>query len=307
MQSFQGIEEFIAVVETGSFTGAAARLCVSKSVISKHIQLLEQLLSATLLLRTTRRLSLTPSGEVFYRHCSMMARTLAEAKIDVARMQDEAVGTIRIGVSNLHGAEFMSRAISEFMLLHRQLVVEVIARPTPMDPIQEGCDVVIAYGRLADSSLFARRIGYLSLCLCAAPSYLQERGIPRSVEELAAHDCLHDGSGYWHFNATEPGSTRRVPVTGRWIANDGLATLHAAATGVGIAQLPLAIIDREVAQGRLASIEGDWSLLDRDVWALYAYGRDVPLPVRLLLDYITSRFEHVRLRQSGPVDGWRDP
>jgi len=192
MSSWRGIEEFLAVVEQGSFTAAGDHLGVSKSYISKTVHELEERLGVQLLVRTTRRLSLTGAGESFHRECADLQTRLSEVEKQVGRYSTEPVGRLRVGLSDIFGSDFMSALLAEFSTEHPGIVIEPIAYLNENEIVQERFDVVIRYGVLPNSNLRARTFGYLSYCLCAAPEYVAARGWPETPQGLLEHDCLTD-------------------------------------------------------------------------------------------------------------------
>ena len=292
--SWRGIEEFLAVVEMGSFTAGAEALGVSKSYVSKIVSELEARVGAQLLLRTTRRLSLTAAGDLFHQRCLDMRASLLDVERQMAEFQERPVGRLRVGLSDIFGVTFMSSIVAEFSARHREISIEVVAYLRETDLVQEQFDVVIRYGKLIDSGLKARLFGYLSYGLCASPDYVERRGWPRDAAALADHDCLADLSGYFHFNAI--GSTSdRVKVSGPWKSNSGIALASAVRHGLGIAQLPISIIRDELADGRLTVLDEEWAFYDKEVWAVFSPGI-MPAATRAFIDHLATSFEHRKLR-----------
>lgn len=291
--SWRGIEEFLAVVETGSFTAGAEALGVSKSYVSKIVSELEARVGAQLLLRTTRRLSLTTAGDLFYQRCQEMRSALADVERQVAQFQERPVGRLRIGLSDIFGVTFMSSIVADFSSRHREIAVEVVASLREADLVQEQFDVVIRYGKLGDSGLKARLVGYLSYCLTTTPAYLEHRGWPENMAALADHDCLTDLSGHFHFNAG--GGPERLRVSGPWKSNSGLALVSAVRHGLGIAQLPISIIREELMSGRLVALDREWAFYDREVWAVFSPGM-IPVATRAFIDHLAASFGRGKLR-----------
>lgn len=296
MGNWRGAEEFLAVVEKGSFTAAAEALCLSKSYVSKTIAELEHDLGVQLLFRTTRRLSLTAAGELFYDKCCQMRSIYVEAERAIGELQDRPVGRVRVALSGTFGTSFMAASVARFAAKHPEVQIEIEAYMRESDIAHEAFDVVIRYGDLPDSELKSRRIGFLSHCLCAAPSYIAERGTPQSTAELAAHDCLCDFTGHFLFNGPTPGANAaRMRVHGRWQSNSGVALAAAAKHGLGIAQLPTSVIREDLLNGHLVAIEDDWSYYDKPVWAVFSPGL-MPVAIRALLDHLCAMFGSTKLR-----------
>lgn len=294
MTPWDGVHEFVHVVEIGSFTRAADVLGVSKSFISKQVTDLENRLGVRLLQRTTRQVSLTPEGEVFYRHCREMADAFTRAQGQVSEMQEKPTGLLRIALNNTYGVEFMATSVAEFASTYDKLTVEVVTSLTDSDLVGDSYDVTIRYGQQEDSSLYARPIGHQSFCLCATPAYFKKHGRPKNLAELKEHNCLTNRTGYWQFNSA--GGTMKVRVNGTWKCDDGSGILAAARCGLGLAQLPVVFVRKELRTGQLVALDEDWTFYDRDVWVVYGHKQNLSLKVQLLLNFLTQRFEKMQQR-----------
>ncbi|NML08389.1 LysR family transcriptional regulator [Sphingomonas sp. G-3-2-10] len=290
MSAWRGVEEFLAVVAAGSFTGAAENLGVSKSFVSKTVNELEARLGTQLLTRTTRRLSLTAAGELFFDQCSALQENLIELEQQMAQFQSAPVGRLRIGLSDIFGSDWMSALVADFSALHPEIIIEPIAYLRESDVMQERFDVVIRYGRLQDSAVKARLFGYLSYCLCASPEYVAEHGWPESPEQLSRHKCLTDASGVFEFNG---GATARLK--GRWRSNSGVALRWAARRGLGIAHLPVSVIRSDLAEGHILACEAEWSFHDKEVWVVFSPGI-MPAATRFFIDFLAQRFTKQKVR-----------
>nr|WP_206377212.1 LysR family transcriptional regulator [Sphingomonas sp. G-3-2-10] len=280
----------MAVVAAGSFTGAAENLGVSKSFVSKTVNELEARLGTQLLTRTTRRLSLTAAGELFFDQCSALQENLIELEQQMAQFQSAPVGRLRIGLSDIFGSDWMSALVADFSALHPEIIIEPIAYLRESDVMQERFDVVIRYGRLQDSAVKARLFGYLSYCLCASPEYVAEHGWPESPEQLSRHKCLTDASGVFEFNG---GATARLK--GRWRSNSGVALRWAARRGLGIAHLPVSVIRSDLAEGHILACEAEWSFHDKEVWVVFSPGI-MPAATRFFIDFLAQRFTKQKVR-----------
>jgi LysR family transcriptional regulator, transcriptional activator for dmlA len=288
--SWRGIEEFLAVVESGSFTAGAEALGVSKSFVSKMVNELETRMGAQLLTRTTRRLSLTAAGELFYDQCRAMQDTLMETERQLGQFQKRPVGRLRIGLSETFGSDFMSSLVAEFSALHPDIIIEATAYLKESEVQQETFDVVIRYGHLEDSTAKARLFGYLSYCLCASPAYIERHGWPEDAQDLVNHNCLADPGGIFHFNGDV-----RQRVTGNWRSNSGIALRWAARRGLGIAHLPLSLVRSDLLDGKIVASHREWTFYDREVWAVFSPGL-MPAATRAFIDYLASRFSHAKAR-----------
>ena len=290
MSAWRGVEEFLAVVSAGSFTGAAEELGVSKSFVSKTVNELEARLGTQLLIRTTRRLSLTAAGEIFQEQCHALQERLVEIEQRVTQFQSAPVGRLRIGLSDIFGTDYMSALLADFSALHPDIVIEPVAYLHEADVQQERFDVVIRYGRLPDSAAKARLFGYLSYCLCASPDYVREHGWPSSVEEVSRHQCLTDATGMFEFNGGD-----RVRLKGRWKSNSGVALRWAARRGLGLAHLPVSVIRADLAGGDIIACDAEWSFHDKEVWVVFSPGI-MPAATRSFIDFLAARFTKQKIR-----------
>jgi LysR family transcriptional activator of dmlA len=156
--------------------------------------------------------------------------------------------------------------------------------------VQEEFDIVIRYGKLADSELRARLFGYLSYCLCASPEYVAAHGWPTKISELTEHHCLTDTSGTFQFN-----DDQRIKLKGRWASNSGTALRWAARRGLGIAHLPVSIARQDLVDGHLVAMDATWSFHDQEVWAVFSHNI-MPASMRLFIDYLIARFTKEKIR-----------
>jgi DNA-binding transcriptional LysR family regulator len=281
-QGWQGLDEFVAVAECGSFMRAAERLRVSSSHVSRQVARLEERLQARLLYRTTRRVSLTEAGQTFFSRCQRLIEEREEAFLAVSDLHGTPKGLLRMTAAVAYGERFIVPLVNEFMAQHPQLRVEIELSNRPLDLVQEGYDLAIRLGRLSESSLVATRIAPRALYLCASPSYLQRYGRPHTLSELAQHNCLIGTSDTWMLQVQ--GREQPFKPGGNWRCNSGQAVLDAALNGLGLCQLPDYYVLEPLRRGVLVSLLEDNRPPDSAVWAVYPQRR-YPLPkVRQLID-----------------------
>lgn len=288
MARWDGVEEFIEVVQCGSFTAAAEKLGTSKSYISNQVRELEQRLNARLINRTTRQLSLTESGNKFYAKCKEVSSLYEQAEQEVTQLQEAPVGTLRIAINNTYGVHFMASAVAEYCRQHPLVHVEVTALPVDADLVSDGYDITVRYGELEDSSLVARKIGPHSFGLCASPAYFERHPMPASIADLKHHNCLVPRSRLWRFNHTS--GHIKVRVAGTWVSDDGGSLLEAARQGIGLAQLPIHYIERDLNKQRLELVPDSWSRYDREAWAVFAQNKYLNTKVRSFIDFLADSF-----------------
>ncbi|CAO3360033.1 LysR substrate-binding domain-containing protein [Azospirillum melinis] len=298
MSGWDGIDEFVAVAETGSFSRAAERLRVSSSHVSRSVARLEDRLQARLFYRTTRKVSLTESGRAFLARCRRLAEQRDDAFLAVGALQggsdSDVKGVLRMTCATAYGEQFVMPLINDLMERHPQLSIEVELTNRQLDLVQEGYDLAIRLGRLSESSLVATRIAPRVMHLCAAPSYLERHGSPDSLTSLATHQCLVGTSDHWLFD--DNGQDWLFRPRGRWRCNSGFSVLDAALRGFGLCQLPDYYVRDPVAEGRLVSLLDRHRPPNTAVWAVYPQKRHVPAKVhaaiRHLKDGLARRQEY---------------
>ncbi len=290
MSGWRGIDEFLAVVRSGSFTAAGHELGVSKSYVSKTVQQLEDRLGVQLLVRTTRRLSLTDAGRQFHAECAELQDRLTAVERRVGLYSTRPFGRLRIGLSDIFGSDFMSTMLADFSLKNPEIEIEAIAYLDEGQVMQERFDLTIRYGKLPDSNLRARMFGYLSYCLCASRKYVEEHGWPKTPEDLKNHSCLTDQSATMRFNAG-----LEIKVVPRWRSNSGISLRSAVTRGLGIACLPVSVMRHGLADGTILALDRDWAYYDREVWAVYSQGI-MPASTRAFIDYLVRHTKRVKIR-----------
>ena len=293
MRDLGAMAVFARVVETESFTRAAAELSLSKSAVSKQVSRLEDRLGVRLLNRTTRRLSLTEAGAAYFEGCQ---KTLAEADAAeqaVSRLAEAPRGVLRVNAPMSFGVLHIGPALPAFLSACPELTLDLALNDRWVDLVEEGYDIAIRIGVLSDSSLVARRLAPSRLILCATPEYLASHGRPAAPEDLARHDCLtysyRTAGRDWQFHGPE--GLRRVRVSGRLGANNGDILLSAATSSLGVALLPSFIVGDHLRSGRLERVMPAWRLAEEpSVHAVYPAGRNLSLKVRVFIDFLAARF-----------------
>jgi DNA-binding transcriptional LysR family regulator len=286
MRRWELMESFVQVVDAGSFSAAAERLRVSKSLLSKNVSRLERHLGTQLLVRTTRRLNPTDAGAALYQKCERLFSDLEEAEQSVLSLDVMPRGHLRVVCTDVLGEQYIAKAAAEICALHSQLKVDVHVTMRMVDLVAEGYDLAIRYGSLNDSSLKARKVYELPHVVCASPSYFAKRGTPQSIEELRRHNCLvatFDPCATWHFKVN--GQDVPIDLQGNWRSNSGSALITAAVEGVGICRLPELYVRDFLRSGALVPILEEFRSEPLAVWMVYPNARYVPAKVRLFIDY----------------------
>lgn len=287
MTIWDGINEFVCIVETESFTAAAKRLEVSVAHISRQVNQLEDRLGAKLLYRTTRKLRLTEVGEVYYQHARKILDDMQAAERAVMEMEGKPTGKLRITAPVYYGEYFLAPLVNDFLLQYPQLDLELKLTNETVDLVKEGYDLAIRLGTLDSSSLMCRKLARRTQYLCASPAYLAAHGTPQTLADLANHRCLGGSLDHWRF--LENGKLRNWRVGSAWSCNSGLALKDAALKGLGIVQLPDYYVQAALEQGSLVSLLESQRLPDDGVWVVYPQNRHLSPKVRLLVDFLVAQ------------------
>lgn len=285
---------FARVVEAQSFSAAADLLRMSKSSVSKQVSKLEDRLGARLLNRTTRRLSLTEVGQLYYDRVRSILDDIDEAERSVTALQDEPRGVLKVSAPVTFGIRHLSPAISAFMRRYPEVEVEMTANDRMVDVVEDGFDLAIRSGVLQDSSLIARKIAATHRRIAASPEYWAKHGKPRHPEALASHNCLvytylTDGPGVWRFNDVQ-GRHFTETVSGNLRVNNGDILLQAAIDGLGIVMMPCFIMANAVRDGLLETCLDEFTKDPIGIYAIYPHSRHLSAKVRSFVDFLADRF-----------------
>ncbi len=292
MDTLKGMAVFARVVEKGSFSAAARDLRLAKSTVSKQVAALEQRLGARLLNRTTRRLSPTEVGLAYYERCTRIIAEVEEAELAVSRLQLEPRGTLRLNAPMSFGNLHVAPVIADFMNAYPELTVDMTLNDRMVDLVDEGFDVAVRIGRLADSTLIAKKIAPSRLVVCAAPEYWLAHGIPARPQDIGNHNCLiysnlrnpHE----WTFQTADGAKT--VSITGKLRANNGEALHAAALKGYGVYLGPTFIVGRDLRSGRLQAVLQEFEARNHFIHAVYPHSRHLSVKVRAFVDFLAGRF-----------------
>lgn len=285
---WQGLEEFFQVVEQGSFTKAATTLDVSTSHISRQLTQLETRLDTRLINRTTRTISLTDAGHQYLISLKNIRQALNDATDHLQGTQQSPKGLIR-----LTGAgDFMSNQIAPllatFMKKYPQVKIEIDFSGRNVNLIEEGFDLAIRFGRMQDSNLIARPLTTRHMSLVATTCYLDQHGTPNTPDDLISHNCLIAITNRWRFNVE--GKIKEIKVQGNWRSNNGDAIKQACIADLGIAHLAKDLAQPLVDQGKLVYLLDEYQVSDNATWLVYPKKDLIPHRVRLLIDFLLSKF-----------------
>lgn len=286
IMKWQGINEFVAVAESESFTLAAKNLKISTAQVSRQINALEKRLNVKLFYRTTRKVSLTQEAQLFYQHCRSLLDGLDAAEQALTNLQSNPQGTIKLSAPVTYGEQKILPLINNFVRLHSNINVISELTNNRVDLIEGGFDLAIRLGQLEDSSLIAKKLAIRSNFVCASPEYLKKSGEPHSLSELKNHNCLLGTRDYWRFS--ENAKEKNIRVTGNIRCNSGIGLVDAALKHLGIIQLPDYYVQQHLQSGKLVTLLDNFQEPEEGIWAVYPHNRYLSPKIRLLLDYLQT-------------------
>lgn len=291
MEDLERMAIFARVVEEKSFSAAARRLNLSKSLVSKQISQLEKSIGARLLNRTTRALSLTDAGAIFYEHCARIVEVQEEAKLAVGRLQTTPRGILRISAPVAFGRLHVASALPAFLTAHPELKIDMVTTDRFVDLAEEGYDVVVRIVGEPSPNVVARMLAPVHRRICATPDYFVRHGVPQTPKDLESHNCLT----YTYFNPQDPWRLRgpegevSVRASGDLRLNDDDALAEAVRHGLGVALLPTFLIGKDLQSGGLQSVLSDYVPVERHIYAVYLANRHLSAKVRAFIDYFLER------------------
>jgi len=294
MDRFENMGTFIRVVEAGSISGAADRLGVAKSAVSRRLKELEEHLGVELFHRTTRQMNLTDNGRAFYHQCVRILEDVLEAELTTSQAHGTLKGSLKVALPSSFGLMHMGPAINEFLKEHPQIKFDLDFNDREVDLIQEGFDLAVRIANLPDSSLIARRLAPIQAVMCASPDYLEHMGIPQSPDELIEHQCLvysllRDFE-YWHLSDAK-GNVIKTKIRPYLKSSTGEFLRDAAVEGLGIVLVPSFIAYKEIDRGTLVPLLEDYKPPQINAYAVYPQTRHLSLRVRSFVDLLVNRFE----------------
>lgn len=293
MDQLNAMRVFVRVVDLGSFSKAAADVGVGQPAVTKLVGQLEQRLGVRLLHRSTHGVTATEIGALFYDKCRLIAHQVEEAENVALLRQSQMQGGLRISTSVAFGRRVLGPLILRFMHVHPQLRIDLSFEDRYVNLVEQGIDVAIRMGRLADSSLGARYLGPNPWVLVASPEYLAKHGKPKTPQELTEHNALvystAQGDGRWHFNSSK-GAPVTVGVSGTLRSNNLTTLLEGACANIGVAALPWYVAHTAVEQRLVEPILTDWTWPHQDIHAVFPSPRMVPAKVTTFVAWLQGMF-----------------
>lgn len=302
MDRLTSMRVFSAAVDEGSLAAAARRLDLSPAMAGRYLDSLEQELQVRLLQRTTRRLHLTEAGQLYYQRCRRILEELDEAQREVGEIGSGPRGTLRMAAPVSFGSMYLGGPVARYMQAHPNVRVVMDLDDRYLDLVQKGIDLAIRIGRLADSSLIARRLAPCHMVACASLEYLARHGTPRTPEDLAGHRRLafseSESPGDWTFIDAQ-GLHRPVAGPAHLVSNNVQLLTAAALAGAGVVYGPTFVFGEHLDKGAVRRLLPDFTTTDLGVHAVYLSTRHLPSKVRLLIDQLAKEFG-----DDPPWDAW---
>ncbi|HEY8975348.1 MAG TPA: LysR family transcriptional regulator [Burkholderiaceae bacterium] len=310
MDRLSAVKLFMRVVELGSFSKAATELGIGQPAVTKQVQRMEEQLGARLLHRSTHGVTATEIGALYYEKCRTIAHHVEEADSVAALLQSQVRGAMRVSTSVAFGRRVLGPLLMQFMRANPDLQIDLGVDDRYVDMIEQGVDVAVRMGRLADSTLGARYLGMNPWVLVASPAFLRERDAPAAPQDLAARDCLIystvQGDARWHFTGAG-GQAESVAVKGPLRSNSLSLLLEAAVEGMGIAALPRYVAQQALVAGAVVPLLGEWSLPAQEVHAVFPSPRMLPLKVSGFVGWLQAQFEGEWWNRTWKAEAERKP
>jgi DNA-binding transcriptional LysR family regulator len=293
MDKFQEMRAFVAVVDNSSFVRAAEAINTSKAAVSRLVADLERRLSVRLLNRTTRKLSLTDDGKLFYIRCTDLLNTLEEAESELNTRSGEAAGHLRVTAPVTFGNNLLAPLWGEFLAQHPKVSLDVALSDRTADLVEEGLDLAVRISRSPHPVFIARQLATTRMILCASPQYLQENGIPGRPADIARHEVVSysywSSRDEWEFMKND-GGIETVKTHPRLHANSGDTCVAAALRHHGIIMQPDFLVYDALRSGTLVRLLPDYEAVELGIYAVYASRRQLPLKLRYLIDFLVESF-----------------
>lgn len=298
MDTLVSMRVFATVVEAGSFAAAAQRLGLSRAMVSKHMAHIENHLGARLLNRTTRRLSLTETGSVYFTHCQQILKDLEEAELVATRLTSSPRGTLRVAAPLEFGMMHIGPLLPDYLSLYPEIRLDFTLENRLVHLVEEGYDMAIRLGATPEAGLITRKLATDGFVVCASPDYLQRHGVPRVPADLMRHTCLNytglATGAEWRFVGRDGEHTVRMD--GNLRANNADMLRNAALGGAGIIVVPRFLVGPDIRAKRLQTVLTEYKTQELSIYVIYPSRKYLSAKVRSFIDFLASRL--------GPESNW---
>jgi len=288
MSVWDGVEEFVMVARTGSFTIAASRLNVSTSHVSRRVQALEDRLGVKLLSRTTRTVKVTDLGNDYLNSVGDLISGIDEANQTITGAFADLAGVVRVSAAGPFAEKTAVPILLEFAEKNPRITLEVDFNNRNVDMVEESYDFALRYGALADSALIARKLAIRKLICAASPAYIERHGEPSRPQDLRQHSCISANSNVWKFQDPSTQKGISVRIDGRIKTNNMPLMCMAVEMGFGVAYTPIENLQDMIDDGRVKRILGGYENQSRSHWIVYPERRLIPRRVRAAIEYLLA-------------------
>lgn len=291
MDRITAAQVFVDVSHSGSFTATAQRLEMSRSMVTRHIEAMEQWLGVRLFHRTTRKVTLTTRGEQCLKDIEPWLTTAEQFESNL-KATNQLSGSIKIASSMSFGHTQLVAAICQFMRLHPQIAVDIDLGDSPIDLVEHRIDLAIRIASAPDDALIGKPIALCRSVLVASPAYVRDTPTINCPEDLMAHQCLGYANferSIWHL--TRDNQRQSIEINGNLTANEATTLFEATKAGAGISMQPTYMVANAIRNGQLVNILPDWTPKSMDIYALYSSRKFLSPTVRALIDFLESYFQ----------------
>ncbi|CAG7856787.1 hypothetical protein MCAMS1_01406 [biofilm metagenome] len=292
MDKLNNMQVFCRIIELGTFAAVAREMDLSAMMISKYIAQLEESLGVALLNRTTRKLSLTEAGEVYYHRSKQLLDDFSELDESTSQLGRNVKGVLKVSASIDFGGLYMVPAIEAYQQQYPDVKIMMTLHNSQVNLSEGSIDLAILVTDTLDLGVVARKIAETRLCTYVSPGYIQKHGEPRNIEELKHHHCLYNTDtphkDYWIFKVNN--EEVKVKTTWRFASNNGRALCQAAALGMGITQAPELSVTSYLAKGELVEILGDYRIPSLAIYATYLQRRFMPVKLTTFVEFLIGYF-----------------
>ena len=298
MDRFTAMQVFVQIAERGSLTDAGEALDMSRAMVSRNLESLEQWLGVRLLHRTTRRVSLTDAGAEALERCRQVLALTGEVQAVAGARQTAPSGRLRIATSASFAQACLADVVAGFLVLYPQVEIELLVQERAVNLVEDRIDLAVRIGNQLDASLLARRLGDCRSVLCASPAYLAAKGLPTTPDELTAHRCItHAYVGRNELRLRHGSQWVKVPFQGVLQTNESTVARQATLRGGGIAMLPTYLVSQDLLDQKLLRVLPAFEPEVLGIHAVYLSRQHQPPLLRLMLDHLAQYF-------SGDVAPW---
>lgn len=288
MDRLTSLTAFVRVVDAGGFSAAGRRLNMSTTMVSNHVQALEDRLGVRLLNRTTRKVSLTEVGRAYYDRCVLILADIEQADDIANTLQSKPRGTLRVYIAT-HIVPFVASVVTEFLATYPEVKLEVMMGEREIDVIEEGFDLAVRLTPPRESSLIMRSLATWRHVLCCSHDYIAKHGRPMLLTDLAGHNCIRHVNypfpDEWHF-VDRKGAPAVARIAGTLITNSGETLRQAALSGVGVSLAAGFLVHQDLEEGRLVRLLPEYRPIDMAMTAIYPHRNHLAAKVRIFIDML---------------------